>query len=39
MNRSYRFALSAIALHHPCARVLRFTIHARTAQRTIAACD
>jgi sulfoquinovosidase len=37
-RRSYRFALSQIALRHPCARVLRFTIRARSAQRTIASC-
>jgi alpha-D-xyloside xylohydrolase len=36
--RSYRFALSQVALRHPCAKVLRFTIRARSARRVLPTC-
>jgi alpha-glucosidase len=38
-RRRYSFALSQVALHHPCAHVLRFTIRARTARRVIRTCS
>jgi alpha-glucosidase (family GH31 glycosyl hydrolase) len=37
-RRSYRLALSQVALRQPCKRVLRFTINARSATRTVPTC-